>query len=583
MKRRSFLKNAAIATVTVATPAASLVAAEQVGQVADAVFYNGKVVTVDKTFSIVQAFAVKGNKILATGSSADMLALAGEKTVRTDLKGKTVLPGLIDSHLHATGAARSEFSAPTPEFETIAEVLQWYHEQAAVVPKGEWIRLDQIFITRLKDLRYPTRDELDDAAPDHLLCFRTGPDCVLNTKAMEHCGLLGGTPKIKFSLLESDAKTGKLNGIVRNFSGIPGRAFKATPAEMSAMFAKLMSRYNSVGLTTISERGTNDAGFAMMQGLREKGLSNAGLSCRIAVMHSVNRDLPTPEIRKHIDKITKSGYSRTDNGVWLQGLKFYVDGGMLTGSAAMIEPYGVSKVYGINDPEYKGVLFVTPEKTVEIARAILDFGLQPSAHTVGDLGVKTLVDAYAVVNKSYPVAKFRPCISHANFTNEQIMDTMKEVGVIADMQPAWLYLDGAALLGHFGQRRLGGFQPYRTLLDKGIVVGGGSDHMLKIDPERSNNRYNPFLGIETMLTRKARWLDEPIHPEQCVTREEAIRFYTSVNAWVLNREDVLGSLEKGKLADFIVIDRDILTCDANTIKDTVVLQTWLDGACVYRK
>lgn len=582
MKRRMFLKNAAMTTVAVATPAASLVAAQN-NDKADAVFYNGKVVTVDKKFSIVQAFAVKGNKILASGSSADMLALAGEKTLRTDLKGKMVLPGLIDSHLHSISAARSEFNAPTPEFETIAEVLQWYREQAAAVPKGEWIRLDQVFITRLKDLRYPTRDELDAAAPDHLLCFRTGPDCVLNTKAMEHCGLLGGTPKIKFTLLESDAKTGKLNGIVRNFSGIPGRAFKATPAEMSAKFAKLMSLYNSVGLTTISERGSADAGFAMMKKLREKGLNRNGLSCRIAVMYNVNRDLPIPEIRRHIEKITQSGYSRTDNSVWLQGIKFYVDGGMLTGSAAMLEPYGASKVYGINDPQYRGVLFITPEKTVEIARAILDFGLQPSAHTVGDWGVKTLVDAYAQVNKSYPVAKFRPCLSHANFTNEQIMNTMKEVGVIVDMQPVWLYLDGAALLGHFGQRRLGGFQPYRTLLDKGIVVGGGSDHMLKIDPERSNNRYNPFLGIETMVTRKARWLDEPIHPEQCITREEAIRCYTSTNAWVLNREDVLGSLEKGKLADFIVLDRDILTCNASSIKDTVVLETWLDGACVYRK
>ena len=144
-------------------------------------------------------------------------------------------------------------------------------------------------------------------------------------------------------------------------------------------------------------------------------------------------------------------------------------------------------------------------------------------------------------------------------------------------------MDGATLLAHFGQDRLAHFQPYRTLIDAGVRIGGGSDHMLKMEPERSSNLYSPFLAIETMLTRRARWTDEAIHPEQRVTREETIRFYTNWNAWLLNRENVLGSLEPGKYADFILLDRDILACPAESIAQTAVLETWLDGKPVWQR
>jgi hypothetical protein len=157
------------------------------------------------------------------------------------------------------------------------------------------------------------------------------------------------------------------------------------------------------------------------------------------------------------------------------------------------------------------------------------------------------------------------------------LETIKRLGAVVDMQPAWLYLDGATLFDHFGEERMKWFQPYRTLLDNKVAIGGGSDHMLKIEPERAINLYSPFLGMWTVLTRAPRWAERILTPEQRITREEAIRFYTRDSAYTIRCEEERGSLEPGKLADFIVLDRDILRCPVEDIRETKVLETWLGG------
>src|SRR5690606_4937058 len=149
------------------------------------------------------------------------------------------------------------------------------------------------------------------------------------------------------------------------------------------------------------------------------------------------------------------------------------------------------------------------------------------------------------------------------------------------LQPAWLWLDGATLMKQFGDERLAYFQPYKTLFDKGVVVGGGSDHMQKIGARRSVNPYDPFWAMWITLTRQPRWMDEPFHAEQRIDREQALRLYTINNAFLTFEEDRKGSLEKGKLADFIVCDRDILTCPVDDVQDVKVLQTYIGGQLVY--
>ena len=163
------------------------------------------------------------------------------------------------------------------------------------------------------------------------------------------------------------------------------------------------------------------------------------------------------------------------------------------------------------------------------------------------------------------------------------MKRFRALAVSADIQPVWLYLDARTLTAHFGYDRLSRFQPLRQLVEAGTLVGGGSDHMQKIGPRRSINPYDPFLGIGTAVTRIARGLDRPTHPENALTREQAIRMYTTNNAWLLFKEKQVGSLEPGKLADFIVVDTDILNCLAQDIEKMKVLRTYLAGRLVFER
>jgi hypothetical protein len=269
-----------------------------------------------------------------------------------------------------------------------------------------------------------------------------------------------------------------------------------------------------------------------------------------------------------------------DSRLRIVGIKTFLDGGMLTGSAYMLKPWGVSQVYSITDPNYRGMRYVEPAKLFRIARLALQNDVQLTAHSVGDGAVETLVEAYEEVNNEFPVRDQRPCISHSNFMSLKAIEKMKRLGVVADLQPPWLWLDGATLRKQFGDERLSYFQPYRTLFEQGVVAGGGSDHMQKIGGFRSINPYNPFLGMWIALARQPRWTDQPLHTEQRITREQAIRLYTINNAFLTFEEKEKGSLEKGKLADFIVLDKDILSCPVDQVKDIGVEQTWLGGKLV---
>jgi predicted amidohydrolase YtcJ len=250
----------------------------------------------------------------------------------------------------------------------------------------------------------------------------------------------------------------------------------------------------------------------------------------------------------------------------------------------MRQPWGVSKIYSIDDPNYRGVRFIEPEKLYQIARLALANGLQFTAHSQGDAAVDAMVEAYERINRDdFPVRDRRPSITHSSFMSPEAIAKMKALGVVANLQPAWLYLDGATLSQHFGVERLAYFHPYRTLFEQGVTVGGGSDHMQKIGSLRSINPYNPFLGMWTTIVRRPRGSEAALRPEQNLTREQAIRLYTINNAFLTFEELQKGSLEPGKLADFIVLDRDILECPIDEVKDINVEATYLGGIRVYAR
>jgi hypothetical protein len=250
----------------------------------------------------------------------------------------------------------------------------------------------------------------------------------------------------------------------------------------------------------------------------------------------------------------------------------------------MRQPWGVSRIYSIDDPNYRGVRFIEPEKLYQIAKLALANDLQFTAHSQGDAAVDAMVEAYERINRDdFPVRDRRPSITHSSFMSPEAIAKMKALGVVANLQPAWLYLDGTTLSQHFGVERLAYFHPYRTLFEQGVTVGGGSDHMQKIGSLRSINPYNPFLAMWTTIVRRPRGSEAALRPEQNLTREQAIRLYTINNAFLTFEETQKGSLEPGKLADFVVLDRDILECPVDEVKDITVEATYLGGAQVYAR
>jgi len=544
----------------------------------DVIVHHGKIVTVDGQFRIAEAMALRGDRIQAVGESAAILKLAGPKTRTIDLAGRTVLPGLCDSHAHPQMASVYEFDHTIPNMETIEDVLSYVRARAEAIPPGRWIVIQQVFITRLREKRFPTRQELDAAAPRHPVCFRTGPDAALNSLALEACGIdrtfkiTDGQP----GFVEHDAATGEPTGMLRSCARfIKAQTGQKTPGpeDRYAALKKTLAAYNAVGITSIVDRYLDDAQIELYQRLHQRG----ELSCRAMLYLAVDGQAPLAEVEKQVARAARHPLHVYNNMLWLKGIKFFLDGGMLTGSAYMLKPWGVSKIYSITDSEYRGMLFLPPDRLRELVRVILAAGFQPSAHTVGDGAVKALADAYESLAAQLPVHELRPCISHANFMSPESIVKMSRLGIVADLQPVWIYLDGATLTDHFGAERLTWFQPYRTLFERGVIVGGGSDHMQKIGRHRAINPYDPFLGIWTTLVRRPRWTDRPMHPEHRITREQAIRLYTIHNAYLTFEEEEKGSIEPGKLADFIVLDRDILTCDVDAVKDIEVLATWLGG------
>jgi predicted amidohydrolase YtcJ len=548
----------------------------------DLILHNGKIVTVDKQFSIRQAMAVRGGKILSVGDNKEMLKTKGSRTQLLDLEGKTVLPGLIDSHVHPGGACMTEFDHPIPEMETIADVLAYVKSRAKVLSKGEWIQVRQVFITRLREQRYPTRRELDEAAPDNPVVFSTGPDASLNTPAMKLSGI-DKDFKVRDSgpgYAEKDERgepTGILRSCTRYVKSQPsGR--QPTELDRTERLLRLLKDYASVGLTAIGDRDASPADIERYRKLRD----NNKLPIRVAVSHHVDTIGAIDKIQEKIRRVARHPLVKGDDRLRIVGIKTYLDGGMLTGSAYMRRPWGVSKIYSIKDPEYRGVLFVPRERLLPIVQTTIESGLQFTAHSVGDGAVETLVDVYAELSRTMPIRKVRPCVTHCNFMSADSIRKMAELGVVADIQPAWLYLDARTLTAQFGYDRLRYFHPLKSLFAAGVIIGGGSDHMQKIGSLRSVNPYNPFLGMWTTMARKAKWYDGRLHPEEALSREQAIRFYTRNNAYILFLDDRVGSLEAGKLADFIVLDRDVLTCPVDDVKDTRVVRTYVGGKLIYQ-
>ena len=549
---------------------------------ADTVYINGNVLTVNAKNQTATAFAVQGDRFLAVGTREEALLHRTKPTRIVDLNGATVIPGLIDSHVHSTGASVYEYDHDVPPMHEIADVLSYIKQRATLLDDDQWIFLSQVFITRLKEQRFPTRDEMDSVAPNNPVMFRTGPDTAVNSRALQLSGIddTFNAPEGANYKLERDAD-GKLTGVLRSGRSLlkyESNTESPSPEERINQLKKLIYDYNSVGITSVSDRNAGDGAVDIWRSLHE----SQALNVRVFLYYSMNAKSAPEAIAKRIDAAAADPLHQYNPHLWLRGVKVFLDGGMLTGSAFMRQPWGVSEIYSINDPQYRGMRYIEQERLYQFSKLMLEKGFQMTAHSVGDGAVHALLDAYRMIDESdFKVKEHRPCITHCNFMSADAIQSMAELGVVADLQPAWLYMDGKTLLKQFGKKRTEFFQPYRTLFDNGVIIGGGSDHMQRIGSLRSVNPYNPFLGMWITLQRQPRYMTTSLHPEQAITRHEALRLYTINNAFLTFEEKQKGSIEKGKLADFVIIDRDITKVDVDKVKDTKVLKTYLGGKLVY--
>ena len=547
-------------------------------QTADTIYFNGRIVTMWEARPTAEAVAIRGGRFLKVGSNAEVLQTAGAETKKIDLGGRTVLPGLIDSHTHPISAALSEFDGPLPAFNSITDIQAYIRQRAARSPKDQVILVPKVFAPRLKERRYPTRYELDAAASDRPVLADNGYAGVVNSFLLDKLKISRDTPQPANGKIIKDEK-GEPTGLILGAPQLLAewrREREATQSEMVEALKRMQRAYNQVGITSTIDRGQGAQGFRAYQELRRRG----EMTVRSFVTYRISGQGAPQQARAEIERIPfVTGWG--DDWLRVGSLKIVMDGGILIGTAYMREPYGEqTDVYGYHDPSYRGVLAVPRENVVEIARAANELGWQMTAHVTGGGSLDALLDAYEAADREHSIRDRRFTVTHGNFPNEQAIARAKKLGVVFDCQPMWHHLDAPALKDVLGPERMAHFLPLRSLFDAGVVVAGGSDHMVRFDPRVSTNPYHPFFGMWMAITRKT-VDDSVINPKQRVTRGQALRMWTLNAAYLSFDEKNKGSIEPGKLADLIVVSKDFLSCQVDEIKNIETLLTVVGGKVVY--
>ncbi|HUQ90680.1 MAG TPA: amidohydrolase [Bryobacteraceae bacterium] len=552
---------------------------------ADLILHNARVLTVDGKFTVAEAIAITGNRLTAVGRNADVLKLKTPQARVVDAKGRTVMPGLIDSHVHALSAALSEYRAKLPPLDSFSAVQAYIRERMKSTPKGEWIVVPRTFPTRLKEMRMPTREVLD-VTTEHPVGFDASYVWVVNSFALKAAGITRDTANPPGGEIGHDAK-GEPNGILRNanslLKGLKRNTESAgfSKAEKMAALKEQLERYAEAGLTAVSDRAVTSEDIE----LYEEIYRARQLPVRAVMTWRLDA---SPDAAQVVERMRAAPYrhGRMTKGIdpqWLRfgAFKVTLDGGMTIGTAFQRAPYGEfgRQLYGQTNPDARGQLFLSPEKLYAIMEAARDLGWQMTAHSQGGGAIDALLDCFERLNRQKRIAPTRSHLMHASFQSPEALSRLQKLGLPADVQPAWLYLDGPALSKVFPGNGMKYFIPLKSYRDRGILVAGGSDHMIGHDKNTATNPYNPFYGMWTAVTRRMT-NGAVLHPEEALSREEALRMYTSSGAWMQHGEKERGSLEAGKLADLVMLDRDFMTVPPDEIKNLRPVMVVIDGKIV---
>jgi hypothetical protein len=527
---------------------------------ADLILINGNVITVDPQNSITEAVAVKDGKILRVGESNNILEIKGEKTKVIDLKRDTLLPGLIDSHMHPGGSWGAYLIRGLkcgPNYPSVEEMLEAVKEKVEETPSGNWIlgySMDDV-----KMGRYPTLEELDRVAPENPLYIqrRDGHNGVANSLALEKAGINEDTPDPPHGKIEHDQE-GNLTGLLREAA--KDLVYHKIPPYTEEEFYKgLQIVYKEcikLGLTSIHASMVSPPEFRAMQRIRKERKKMV----RTAV-HLSGRDSDMVEGAISVGIQTPFG----DDWLKITEAEWVFDTSTSGRTAAYYEPY-------VGEPENTGMLLYEQDDIEKRVLKAHKAGIRVGLDGVGDRGIDRSLDAIEKALKEKPWQDHRHRIEHCCYVTPPIQDRLIELGVIDASATGFIHDLGDAYKANRGEEAMKYMWPHRTLIDKGILAPGHSDASICTP--------NPWYGIYGMVTRKTSSRDV-LYADERVKPIEAIRAYSIDGAYAAWEEDIKGSIEAGKLADLIVVNKNPLKIDPEELKDIKTIMTIIDGKIVY--
>jgi predicted amidohydrolase YtcJ len=558
-----------------------------------AAIVNARVLTLDASGRVAEAVAIRDGRFVAVGSNAEVRRFVetlprGNHGRIIDAGGQTIIPGLIDSHVHALMVAAAEAKQPFAGLSSIAEIQEWIRKEAARVPAGTWLWSPRIFPTRVREHRFPTREELDAAAPNHPVAIDGAYAWMVNSAALRAANITSATSDPPGGAIVKDAN-GQPTGLLRNVGSLLARFQNAADDTVPLdMLDNVLAAYGRAGITSVIERGATMDGwraYEALRRLREKTKTIAPLHVRAAVTIRIPKPADAAATEQWV-KTLPFRPGKGDDWLAVRQLKIVVDGGILAGTAYMREPYGMDAraLYGVDDPAYRGFLTLTREQIASAIAIGHKHGWQMVAHVTGDAGVDTVLDAIEAAQATNPATSKdrRHTLLHAYFANADTAARAAKLRVPIDTQPAWFYKDADALLPALGRPRLEQFIGVRTWLEGGAHVAINTDHMFGLDPNTSMNPFNPFLTIATAVTRRTEG-GQVIGENETITRQQALRMMTIEAARLSFDETRKGSIEVGKLADLTMLSADPLTVPDTHLRSITSEITVVGGRITYER
>jgi predicted amidohydrolase YtcJ len=534
----------------------------------DLVVINAKVLTMDAGSSVAEAIAIKDGKILAIGSSGSVKALIGTQTRVFDVAGKTVVPGLIDTHAHFKAAGMSDYVVNMSRAKTVAEAIDAIKAFAAKKKPGEWIVGGPWHPpSQLAEKRYLTRQEIDSAAPNNPVYLRTvGHFSMANSLALQSAGVDKVTANPGGGSFERDA-AGELTGVLVETA--IDRVEKAVPPwtdeDEIQQFKLAEGALNGFGITSAVEGATEARDIRTLQ----KIVLAREATLRVGLMF---RPEPPAEMAAWEAIMSGNGASSGFGDDWLKfaGIKIFYDGGMTLKTALMRD------VYPDSHDDYHGIAQQTPERLKHLISICNRYNWRVGVHVVGDLGIDQVLDAFEAADKEKSIRDRRFVLIHASLIRPEQMERAHKLGVRIDFQNVFLWDKAATVERFLGRAVADRAVPTRTLIDKmGLDnLGAGTDFPV--------NPINPLLNMYIMVTRK-----DPngnvYGASEAITREQALRLYTSAAARYTFEEAKKGTLEPGKLADLVVLSADYMTVPEDQIKDIKASITVVGGKVVFQR